>query len=156
MLLAATALLILPACSDGGDDEARATTTTAVAATTTEAPTFSGDPDSEFCRALRDVDLADPEVPDGSPESVRANLDHLLDTFRLLRTVAPEEIAADVTLVADGVVALDDALSQVEYDFDALAASGQADELLEATNDPAYAEAGARLTAYRTQVCELS
>jgi hypothetical protein len=50
---------------------------------------------------------------------------------------------------------LDDALAAVGYDYDALAASGAADEVLTAVNDPAFADAGARLAAYRSQVCGL-
>jgi hypothetical protein len=53
------------------------------------------------------------------------------------------------------VSALDDALSEVGYDFDALAASEAGDEVMAAANDPVFTEAGARLGAYRRQVCEL-
>ena len=68
---------------------------------------------------------------------------------------APPDIVEDVALVAGGVAALDEALAAVGYDFEALAASEAGDEVMAAANDPAFADAGARLAAYRTQVCEL-
>jgi hypothetical protein len=58
-------------------------------------------------------------------------------------------------LVADGMDALDAALAAVGYDFDALATSDAADAVVAAVNDPAFADAGVRLAAYRAQVCRL-
>jgi hypothetical protein len=60
-----------------------------------------------------------------------------------------------VALVAEGMTSLAAALAAVGYDFDALAAGGNADAVLAAVNDPAFADAGVRLSAYRTQVCQL-
>ncbi len=84
-------------------------------------------------------------------EAFQRLVDLLVETAEL----APDEIAPDVALVANGMTSLDAALAEVGYDFDALAASGAGEEILEAVNDPAFADAGARLAAYRSQVCEL-
>lgn len=157
MLVAiAASLVLLTACSD--DEPAAETTTTTVAVTTTVAtPTFTGDRDSPFCTVLRDVDItavlagAGGEDPAAVGEAVRQLVDLLVQVTEL----APEEIAADVALVAGGMTSLDAALAEVGYDFDALAASGSGDEVLEAVNAPAFADAGVRLAAYRGQVCEL-
>lgn len=150
-------MLLLAACSgDDGDSAALTTTTEAAATTTSDAPRFTGDAGSAFCALLRDVDTAsilagDPE----DPSSVEAAFGRLTGLLGEAAGLAPPEIAADVTLVRDGVAALDAALAAVDYDFDALAASGRAGEVTAAVNDPAFATAGARLNAYRTQVCRL-
>ena len=81
--------------------------------------------------------------------------DRLVAVLTDATEVAPEEIAADVALVAGGIEALDAALAAVGYDVDALAASPEAAQVTAAVNDPIFTDAGARLSAYRTQVCQL-
>jgi hypothetical protein len=152
-------LSTLVACGGGGDDDAEPSTTTTVAAeatTTTEPLQFSGDEASPFCGLLRDVDpdtllAGDP----GDPASVETGFRRLVGVLRELQAAAPPEVAADTSAVADGIAALDAALAEVGYDFDALAASGAGDEVTAAVNDPAFAAAGDRLSAYRSQVCHL-
>lgn len=152
---------MLAACS-GGDDEDAATTTTSESTTstssttTTEPPTFTGDPGSPFCALLRDVDTDAALAGDpNDPTAVGAAFQRLVSILRDASALAPPEIRDDITLVKDGIESLDAALAAVAYDFDALAASGAGPEVSAAVNDPAFADAGARLTAYRTQVCGL-
>ncbi len=146
------------ACSSGSSADS-ATTTTArsrPSTTTTSAPTFTGDAQSAFCTLLRGVDTSTVLGGDpGDPTAVEAAFHRLVGLLRDAHTLAPPEIAADLSLVSEGIAALDSALAAVGYDFDALAASGQSAAVVKAVNDPAFAEAGNRLSAYRTQVCQL-
>jgi hypothetical protein len=91
----------------------------------------------------------------GSPEAVQAGFANLITVLGRLAGVAPAEIRGDVELLGEGIEALDGALAQVQYDFDALAALPQGDAVADAINDPAFAVAGDRLEAYRAQVCRL-
>ena len=118
-------------------------------------PTFTGDRESPFCELIRSVDIV--AVLGGAeddPVALGAAFQQLVDVLVDAAGLAPEEISADVALVAGGMTSLDAALAQVGYDFDALAASGAGDEVLEAVNASVFADAGARLAAYRAQVCE--
>lgn len=134
----------------------RATTTTVATSQSTAPPSFTGDEGSPFCALLADVDLAGALSGSAADAAaVERVIQGLADVLVEAAERAPEEIAADVALVADGMVSLDGALAEVGYDFDALAASGGGDEVLAAVNDPAFAEAGTRLAAYRAQVCRL-
>ena len=148
---------MLAACSDDAPDEAASTTTTAAETTTSAGATFTGDPDSPFCNLLRDVDfttvLSGTEGDD--PVALRNAFEQLVDLLVQAAELAPDEITADVGLVASGMTSLDAALAEFDYDFDALAASGGGDEVLEAVNAPVFTDAGTRLAAYRTQVCNL-
>jgi hypothetical protein len=89
------------------------------------------------------------------PASVEEALGRLVGIMAEASEAAPPEIVDDVALVAGGVVALDEALAAAGYDFDVLAASDGGTEVMDAANDPAFTDAGIRLAAYRTQVCEL-
>ncbi len=149
---------LLASCSDDEPpDDASSTTTTEAAATTiTTVPTFSGDADSPFCNLLDDVDLAAVlGGVEGEPEAVASAFQQLADVLVQAAELAPAEIRADVALVADGMVSLDAALAAVGYDFDVLAAGPSSRDVVEAVNDPAFADAGVRLGAYRSQVCGL-
>lgn len=146
------------ACS-GGDDAADATTTSRAADVTTSSTvpvSFAGDPDSAFCGLLRDVDPAQLLAGDpADPASVEAGFRRLVGVLHDALALSPPEIEADLALVSSGIDALDATLAEVDYDFDALAASGQSEALAAAVNDPAFSIAGDRLGAYRTQVCRL-
>ncbi|MEO6318038.1 MAG: hypothetical protein ABIP36_04570 [Acidimicrobiales bacterium] len=139
-------------------DDAATTTAAADATTTTtaRAPTFTADVGSPFCDLLDDVDLATVlGGVEGEPAAVASAFQQLVDLLVQAAELAPDEIRADVALVADGMVSLDAALAAVDYDFDALAASPSSGEVIEAVNDPAFADAGVRVGAYRTQACGL-
>lgn len=126
------------------------------AATTTEAPTFTGDPDSPFCTLLREVDIdrATSGEP-GTAETVRAGFTELVRVLDQAAGLAPPEIAEATAVIADGMAALDEALAAAGYDYDVLALSPEARRVSEAVNDPAFTVAGARVQAYRRQVCQL-
>lgn len=145
-------------CSTG-DDEGSGTTTTASTAggpSTTSPPDYEGDPDSAFCTLLRDVDTSSILAGDADdPASVEMALGRLIDVLADASETAPPDIVDDVALVAGGVAALDGALAAAGYDFEALAASEAGAEVMQAANDPVFTDAGVRLAAYRTQVCEL-
>ncbi len=96
-----------------------------------------------------------PRVDGDDPAAVGAAFRQLVDVLVQAAELAREEIAADVGLVAGGMNSLAAALAEFDYDFDALAASGSGGEVLEAINAPVFTEAGARLGAYRGQVCDL-
>lgn len=152
------ALVLAAACSGGSDDDSGATTTSIApsSSSTTANPAFTGDPSSPFCRLLRDLDVdaaleGDPE----DPAAVEAAFATVVSALESARAAAPADIAGDVALVAEGMSALDAALEAAGYDFEALAASGAADDLRVLIDDPAFAEAGARVEAYRSQVCQL-
>lgn len=152
-------VLLVAACSDGGGEDAGTTTTepsTAGSSSTTAPPTYTGDAASPFCTLLRDTDPSTILAGDGGdPGAVEQAFTRLVRVFADARALAPAEIAADVGLVADGIEALDAALAAVGYDFTALAATPQAAEVTAAVNDPVFTDAGARISAYRAQVCGL-
>jgi hypothetical protein len=150
-------VLVAGACS-GSEDAAPRTTTTSdrTPSSSTTVPAYSGDPQSPFCNLLRGVDTR--SVLEGDPTdpvAVEAAFRRLVGVLRDALALSPPEIEADLALVSEGIDTLDATLAAVGYDYEALAASGQAPKLSEAVNDPAFTEAGARLGAYRTQVCQL-
>jgi hypothetical protein len=53
------------------------------------------------------------------------------------------------------MAALNEAMAAASYDYDVLAVSPEARGVSEAVNDPAFTVAGARVQAYRQQVCGL-
>ena len=156
--MAATLVLVAGCSGDVESDDAAdpAATSTTLPSTTTTVPTFEGEADSPFCTLL--VEAAVDDALDGDsadPVAVGEAFRSVVGVLEQAAALAPSEIVADVTLVAEGMDALDAALAAVGYDFDALAASGAASEVLDAVNDPAFADAGVRLAAYRSQVCRL-
>jgi hypothetical protein len=155
------ALVAPTACSEGDDTPATdgATTTAEAAATTTSVTTpvtFTGAADSPFCNLLRGVDTSTVLAGDsGDPAAVEAGFHRLVGVLRDALALAPPEIDGDLSLVTEGIEALDATLAAAGYDFAALAASGESARISNAVNDPSFTAAGARLTAYRTQVCRL-
>lgn len=150
---------LLASCSDdepAADDAASTSEAADAPATTTTAPTFTGDAASPFCTLLRDVDLGTVLAgAEEDPDQLARAFQQVVDLLVQAAELAPPEIQADVALVADGMTSLDAALATVGYDFDALAASPSSGDVIEAVNDPAFADAGVRLGAYRSQVCGL-
>ncbi len=147
-VLAVTAALVgLAACGgDDGDDSASATTTAVATSPTTQAtPTYTGDPNSEFCSVARaNLDRLR-EI--GASLAGGGDLDQLLrdaaPTVRQAVALAPAEIKGDVTVLADG--------------FDKLLASlstGEADTSV--VLDPKFSQAAGNLTAYGRQVCGIT
>jgi hypothetical protein len=152
--------LVVAACSgddaDSTEPDLAATSTLPPTSATTAPPVFVGDAGSPFCALLEEAAVDEALQGDGEdPAAVADAFGTVVDVLQEAATLAPTEIVADVTLVAEGMAALDAALAAVDYDFDALAASGAAPEVLAAVNDPVFADAGVRLAAYRSQVCGL-
>jgi hypothetical protein len=150
VLLAAGVLLT--ACSDDGDgggdrSSASSTSTTVV---------YTGDPASGFCTLLRDLALDEVlSQPSETAAEVEVAFTHLLDVLHQTAAAAPPELEEDTALLVAGIAALDDALRSVGYSYDALADSPDGPQVSAAVNDPAFAVAGAHITAYKQQVCGL-
>lgn len=91
----------------------------------------------------------------GTPETLRAGFQQLVTVLDQAAELAPDDIAEDTAVIADGMAALNDALAAAGYDYDVLAVSPEARGVSEAVNDPAFTVAGDRVQAYRQQVCGL-
>ena len=65
----------------------------------------------------------------GTPTGVQASFGSLRTVLADARAQAPDELRADLALVADGIAELDAALAAVGYSYDALAASPAALEV---------------------------
>jgi hypothetical protein len=123
---------------------------------TTEVPSFTGDADSPFCTLLRDVDIDSVLSGEpGTPETLQAGFQQLVTVLDQAAELAPADIAEDTATIADGMAALNEAMAAAGYDYDVLAVSPEARGVSEAVNDPAFSVAGARVQAYRQQVCGL-
>lgn len=151
----------LVACSGGGDEPAAGTSTsdtTSASATAPprDVPTFTGSADSAFCTLLRGADTSSVLAGNpGDPAQVKAGFQRLVGLLRDAHAVAPPDIERDLALVSAGFETLDASLAAAGYDYEALVASGESSKITEAVNDPAFTAAGARLSAYRSQVCKL-
>ncbi len=150
-------MLALAACAggDGSSSGGQASSSTAPPPSSTAGPTFTGDEGSPFCRLLDGVDLGVVDRAGGEPAALAQAFTTLVDVLVEAARLAPPEIRVDVTLVAEGMTAFDAALAAVGYDVVALSESAEGPEVAAAVNDPAFAEAGERLAAYRQQVCGL-
>jgi hypothetical protein len=149
-------LLAAASCSGDDGDAAERSPDDPAATSTTDAPRFSGSPDSPFCTLLREADIDGAiQGEPGAPDTIRAGFEQLVRTLDQAAEAAPDEIAADAAALADGIAALRDALAAAGYDYDQLALSPEAREVTQAVNDPAFTVAGDRLRAYREQVCDL-
>lgn len=137
-------LVLVAAC--GGDDDGAAPATTDVAR-------FDGDADSAFCRETReaaDRPVLDPFEPGLDPREVELRFRALAQRFAALADLAPEPIADDLALLDERFDQLATVLDDADYDFEALAGSG---EDLSVFDDPELAGVAARLSAYQEQVC---
>lgn len=153
-LLVLALLLASAACRDGDSDGDAASTTTTVASTTL--PSFAGDATSAFCTNpnLRGG------VPDpfagaaATPDERRASFNQVRVALDDIAATAPEDIAADIAAVREGLDLLATYLERYGYDLDRAAAEGTADERA-LFDDPRFAAAGGRIAAYVDQVCKL-
>lgn len=145
---------------EGADDGATATTDPATVETTGESDggdtgddgAFSGDADSAWCRAARDVqDASDALDADDfdftDPATVEQAFGDMLTAIEGAIGSAPPEIAADVDTSYEGFLRLDEALATVDYDFLSADLS-----LLDELDDEMEA-AGARIEQYNEDVC---
>ena len=150
VVLVACGLVVGAGCSD--DDAGRE----AASGATTTVLRFEGDPDSEFCVLLREVQV-DEDLQ--RPSETAADLEEAYrQTILVLARAAeraPAELQTDVGLVLEGFVALDTALGAVGYSFDALEQSPGAAQIAAAVNAPAFRVARDRIEAYKAQVCRI-
>jgi hypothetical protein len=151
----AAAVLLAAGCSDDddGDDEGAG----APVSSTTSTVVFRGDPGSPFCALLREVQLQGLLGGEAATaQEVEAGFTQVLAALGRVAEEAPPELQEDTALVLAGVAALDDALRAVGYRDEALAADpALAVVVATAANDPAFAQASARIEAYKDQVCGL-
>lgn len=157
-LLAATILGVLLVAACGGDDDREGAAPTGSTATevtaSTAPPEFDGDPDSEFCERSRqaaDEPVLDPFEAGLEPREVELRFRALAQRFDGFAEIAPEPLAADLTLLDDTFQDLAVLLDEAGYDFARLAEDG-AD--ISVFDDPALAVVAERLAAYQDQVCD--
>jgi hypothetical protein len=150
-------LLALSACSKGDVSDRPGGGVEGIAEPTATTLHFTGDAHSSFCTRLRDLNTQDVLTGDkgGSPASVEAGFARLRQVLTDTAAAAPDDLRRDITAIAAGIAALDDALRSVGYSYDALSHAPNALDVSAAVNDPAFGEAGARITAYKAQVCHL-
>ena len=154
MLLALLVTATLAACSGGSDDaSAPSSSTTTASTTSTTVPTYTGDPDSDFCRLVTSADerpVLDPFETGLDANDVEVRFRALQLRFQEFDDVAPPELAPDLDALVASLDQLGGVLADAGYDFTELAKS-EAD--VSAFDDPAFAETAARISAYRDQVC---
>lgn len=149
-------MLALASCSSF-EDAAPAPTVTSTSSTvpteTTAPPTYTGDPDSDFCELIRqaaDRPVLDPFQPGLEPTEVQLRFRALRNRFREFAEVAPAELADDLDRTVDALADLEQVLADGGWDFDRLA---EGDVDLSMFDAPVFADVSARLSAYRDQVC---
>ncbi len=154
VLAALVAAVAVAACSGGSDGRAApADSTTTASTTSTTVPTYTGDPDSEFCQLVTSADerpVLDPFEAGLEANDVEVRFRALQLRFQEFDDVAPPELAPDLDAVVASLDQLGALLASAGYDFTELAQS-EAD--VAAFDDPAFAETAARISAYRDQVC---
>lgn len=132
----------------GGEDEEAATTTTTAApstASTTTTVAFTGEGSEEFCAVSRDnVDLfRQGDALASDPDRLGETLREAAPAVRQAASVAPEEIRADVDVLA---AAYESALASFE--------AGSLD--LSAFISPRNAASYQKLARYWTEVCGIT
>lgn len=141
----AAALLVLSACSGEEDqDEALPSSTSALGGSTAPA-----EPANAFCApadALGDVGAIPPTGPD--PADLREQFTEALDTVERAEAEAPEEIRADVAVLADGYEEFYNALEAADFDITHLSFEDLA--VLDTAEMTAASE---RVDAYRADFC---
>lgn len=113
----------------------------------TSPDSFDGDPDSEFCVAVRELDESDP-FADGNvfdPDF----FEMLDDLYAELQPIAPAELEGDITTIR-GIFS---EVGPILAENDLL--SPEVAEALEILDDPALNESGERFDAYLSGVCGL-
>jgi hypothetical protein len=176
-LIAGGALVALLLAGCGGDNSAsvsNATTSGGNSSATTASssdssddsssstPSFSGDKNSDFCAAAKDIasgDLAN--ALSGDNPDLKAGFQKASDALAKAKDTAPSEIKQDVATVADAFKKYSDFLAQYDYDIAKLTAAAQKDPqvLQQATaslSDSKVDEANNRIVAYAEQVCGIT
>jgi len=166
--LSALALGALAAC--GGDDDANTSTddttadvTAASAASAEETDTTGGaaEAGSEFCVAMDEYQtlsnsevLASEEAPE--PAVMEETFTELSDRLDELESLAPDDIGADVGIVAAGTRRFMDVLADADYDFDAVITDPAFTELTAEFQSEPYVSATANVQRYASETCGLN
>lgn len=153
--------VLLGACS--GDDDADYTASASTTSSTTQpatastvsttVPTFTGDPDSPFCRLIvegAERPVLDPFEPGLDPSEVELRLRNLRNRFEEFAEVAPPGLEADLDALVVALADTDASLAVHDYDFAAMAEAGVT---VSTFDDPVFEIVGFRLGQYRIQVC---
>jgi hypothetical protein len=124
---------------------------------------FSGEDSGDFCDLLQRVTDEEEESsigdPEASPEQLQADLARFDEIFAELEDKAPDEIKADVGLMAQSFAVLDEFYARYDYDEVLFTEALQADPTLGEEYTSALAgigdvdSASVRLEAYTTDVC---
>jgi hypothetical protein len=105
---------------------------------------------SDFCNFDAGIDEGmdsiDPSF--SNPEEIEATFEQLMDDIDQAVDMAPDELRADVELLADGVSGLVEVLAEYDFNFLAIPESATDDPRMAALEDPAYEAASARIDAY--------
>lgn len=152
--LVAVALVVGAGCSDDGGDGPL--DGGSVVPETTVAPSFTGDADSAFCEVTRSFATEpgpDPFAPGLDPVDVQIQMRNAVLRLEQLVDAAPAEIEDDLTVLLGGLLTLENALR--EYDFDLTLAVASGVDIGDLNTDPAFRDAGTRVSAYQAQVCDL-
>lgn len=164
--LSALALGALAAC--GGDDDATTGDTTAdgtaaSAASAEETATTGGaaEAGSEFCVAMDDYQtlsnsevLASEEAPE--PAVMEETFTELSERLDELESLAPDDISADVGIVAAGTRRFMDVLADADYDFDDVVTDPAFTELTAEFQSEPYVSATANVQRYASETCGLN
>jgi hypothetical protein len=128
---------------------AGAVTTTAAVATTAAAVT--GNPGDEFCQYLTDhaTEFAEQfNIMSMSADEIEAALRANLDAMNHARDIAPSELRADVEAYAVAYGGFIDFLDEYDFNFLSMPEDAMDDPRLQALDDPALNESGARIEEY--------
>ena len=153
-VLAAAALLVT-ACNggDGGPSEKERADPAETSTSEGSLPTFTGDPDSDFCRLIRTAGerpVLDPFESELPPREVELRFRALQSRFGEYAEVAPPELREVLDDLVDALADLGRILDEHDHDFGELAASGADVTVFDA---PEFVDAGTRIAAYQSQVC---
>ena len=142
------ALLVLLGCSgdDDRDEVAPATTSSSGAGVGTEEPEEAANPFCAPSQALNSIGDVPPLESD--PAALREQFTEARDAVAEAEAEAPEEIRADVAVLADGYDQFYEALEAADFDITHLDLAD-----LMVLDSPEMQAASERLDAYRAEAC---
>lgn len=142
--------------ASSSDPQGISTTVTIEKVDVVEGPPAPGaDPNAAFCAALNETDARSNvlrSVDRDDPVAVEPALVNLRAAFDRMAAYATEPMRADAQLAADATRTLVDILDASGYDFDSVPDTEQA-KIDAVLADPAYDEAGARITDFQRVNC---
>ena len=150
-LLGVLVMATLVAC--GSDKKAAPPPTTSPLTTAQPVDTsFTGSGSGPFCELAKTISSDASNIPaNASTAQVRSSLEQSDKAFQQAVDAAPNEIKADVTVMARGFSALVASIAGAGYDI-----SKVPPDAFSAFQAPEFASAAARLQAYLTNVCHVT